>query len=55
MMENPSLCQTLKGKVARYHERTPGLRRFPLPAVAIILGLGLANALIWAAVGVILV
>ena len=38
-----------------YHARTPGLRKLPLPAVAIIVGLAFANGLVWVAVGVVLV
>ena len=37
------------------HARTPGLRKLPLPAVGIIVGLAFANGLVWVAVGVVLV
>ena len=43
------------GKASEYHSRVPGLKKLPFSAVAIIVILILVNALIWAAVGVVLV
>ena len=37
------------------HRRISGLRKLPLPAVGIIVGLAIANALVWVAVGIVLV
>lgn len=37
------------------HGCIPGLRKLPLPAVSIIVGLAIANALVWVAVGIVLV
>lgn len=36
-----------------YHGRTPGVRRLPIPAIAIILAVALVNALAWVAAGII--
>ena len=48
----------LKERVARKatscHENLPGLRRLPFPAVAIIAAVAIVNAVVWAAVGIIL-
>jgi hypothetical protein len=42
-------------RAAACHERIPGLNKLPLPAVSIIVGLVIANALVWIAVGTVLV
>ncbi|KAL9131529.1 MAG: hypothetical protein Q9217_000543 [Psora testacea] len=44
----------LRERVATYHQQIPGFRKLPLPAVSIILGLVAANAVVWAAVGIVL-
>jgi hypothetical protein len=45
----------LHGQAARIHGRTPGLRKLPLPAIAIIVLLVLSNIVVWIAVGIVLV
>ena len=54
-MDESGFRHSLKDKVTRHHARIPGLRKLPLKAVVIILGLGFANAFVWAAIGVVLV
>ena len=54
-MESQGFRHNIKGKIAKYHQSIPGLRKFPLPAVAIIVGLGFLNAVVWAIIGVVLV
>ena len=49
------LKNIISGQVIVFHSRTPGLRLLPLPAVVIILGVAIANAVAWAAVGIVLV
>ena len=49
------LSRRLKLRAEKYHGDTPGLKKLPFGAVAIILALALVNALVWAAVGVVLV
>jgi hypothetical protein len=59
----PSLCKmplrnifiALQGRAVRILSRTPGLRKLPPSAIAIIVLLMLINIVVWAAVGVILV
>ncbi|KAL8807803.1 MAG: hypothetical protein Q9182_000452 [Xanthomendoza sp. 2 TL-2023] len=38
-----------------YHAKAPGLSKIPFPAIAIILAVSLVNALVWVAVGIVLV
>lgn len=51
--------QALKNGINRRaiacHRRVPGLRKLPFPAVGIIVGLVFANAVVWVAVGILLV
>ena len=42
-------------KAERSHRRVPGLRKIPLPALAIIFVIALINILVWVAVGIVLV
>ncbi|EEH40153.2 hypothetical protein PAAG_02208 [Paracoccidioides lutzii Pb01] len=49
-----SLKSTLLRKARRSHSRVPGLRKIPLPALAIILLIAGVNALVWVAVGIVL-
>lgn len=42
-------------KIARYHEKTPGIRSVPFPVVAVIFSVFVANVVVWAAVGIVLV
>lgn len=42
-------------KAERSHRRVPGLRKIPLPALAIISFIALINILVWVAVGIVLV
>ncbi len=48
------LKDTVHNKAVSLHDRTPGLRKLPFPAVGIIVGLILANVLVWVAVGIVL-
>ncbi|KAK2820078.1 hypothetical protein FQN49_007742 [Arthroderma sp. PD_2] len=41
-------------KAERSHRRVPGLRKVPLPAIAIILFVTFVNVLVWIAVGIVL-
>ncbi|EGD87151.1 hypothetical protein H112_05681 [Trichophyton rubrum D6] len=41
-------------KAERSHRRVPGLRKIPLPALAIIFVIALINILVWVAVGIVL-
>lgn len=47
--------QSTKLAAERYHGRIPYLRRLPAKGVAMILAVAVVNALVWAAVGVVLV
>ena len=49
------LRKIVSSRAVAYHNRTPGLRKLPLPAIAIILAVALANAAAWVAIGVVLV
>ena len=49
------LKSSINKRAIACYARTPGLRKLPLPAVGIIVGLAFANALVWVAVGVVLV
>lgn len=51
----PSVFANVSHKAGIYHARIPYLRKLPLAAIAIILTLILVNAVVWAAVGIILV
>lgn len=48
------LNSAIHGRAVACHGRIPGLRKLPFPAVGIIIGLGLANALVWVAIGIVL-
>ncbi|KAL6717136.1 hypothetical protein ACLMJK_005051 [Lecanora helva] len=48
------LKDAVHARAIGYHRLTPGFRRLPFPVVAIIVALILANALAWAAVGIVL-
>ena len=50
-----ALKRAVSNRLIAYHEHTPGLRKFPFAAVVIITVLVFANALIWVAVGILLV
>lgn len=49
------LRKGFENKARLYHGRTPGVRKLPLSAIAIILAVAFVNALTWVAAGVILV
>jgi len=51
----PEMKSVINRRAVVYHRRVPGLRKLPLPAVAIILGLILVNVSVWVAVGIVLV
>lgn len=45
----------MEAKAKAYHAKAPGLSKLPFPAIAIIAGVAVANALVWIAVGIIIV
>lgn len=47
------LRTVFESKARSYHGRTPGVRKLPLPAIAIILAIAFVNALAWVAAGII--
>lgn len=47
------LRKGFESKARSYHGRTPGVRKLPLPAIAIILVVAFVNALTWVAAGII--
>lgn len=47
--------RSLKNRALKSYEDTPGLRRLPLPAIAIIIVIAFGNVLAWIAVGITLV
>lgn len=49
------LVAGIHGRAVDLHTRMPGLGKLPFPAVGIMVGLILANAMIWVAVGILLV
>ncbi len=49
------LRKIILSRASAYHGRTPALRKLPLPAIAIIAGVAVANAAAWVAVGIVLV
>jgi len=49
------LKETLSKRATDYHGKIPWIKKLPIAAVGIILAVALANAVIWAAVGVVLV
>ena len=50
-----ALKNAVNSRAIACHARTPGLRKLPLPAVGIIIALIFANAIVWVAIGVLLV
>lgn len=54
MEEAQSTRHKIWQKVIKHHERVPGIRRLPAPALAIIVLLILVNALVWIGCGVVL-
>jgi hypothetical protein len=49
------LSQKFKGNAISIHAHTPVLRNLPIPALAIIIVIAFINALIWVAIGIVLV
>ncbi|PGH08971.1 high-affinity nickel-transporter [Blastomyces parvus] len=49
-----SLKRSLLRKARRSHNRVPGLRKIPLPALGIILLVAVVNAVVWMAAGIVL-
>lgn len=49
------LKNKIETKARLYHAKTPGLRKLPFPSIAIIATVALVNALVWIAVGVVIV
>lgn len=47
--------RSLQNRALKSYEDTPGLRRLPLPAIAIISVIAFGNVLAWIAVGITLV
>ena len=54
-MSLASVRQSVRKRAELYHGRTPGVRKMPLPAVSITIGLVFVNVLVWVAVGIVLV
>ncbi|OAL48228.1 NicO-domain-containing protein [Pyrenochaeta sp. DS3sAY3a] len=50
----PSFFGNVSAKASNYHARVPYLRKLPFAAIAIIATLIIINALVWAAVGIVL-
>ena len=50
-----ALKNAVNSRVIACHKRTPGIRKLPFPAVGIIIALVSANAIVWLAVGILLV
>lgn len=50
-----ALKKAVTSRLIACHKLTPGVRKLPLPAVAIINALVFANAFVWVAVGILLV
>ena len=50
-----TLKRAVSDRLIAYHEHIPGLRKLPYPAVKIISVLVFANAIVWVAVGILLV
>ena len=53
--EDSTTMTSFSKKAASYHGRIPGVKRLPLPVFGIILTIGVANILVWVAVGIVLV
>ena len=49
------LKNAVNSRVIDCHKRIPGVRKLPVPAVAIIIALVFVNAIVWVAVGILLV
>lgn len=47
--------QNIQSRARKCHKNIPGLRRMPLPAIAVIGAVAFANALAWVGVGITLV
>lgn len=50
-----ALKKVVRSRLIACHRLTPGVRKLPLPAVAIVIALVFANAIVWVAVGILLV
>lgn len=50
-----ALKKAVNSWVIACHRRTPGIRKLPCPAVGVIVALVFANAIVWVAVGILLV
>lgn len=53
--ERHTLYRTLTAKATEYHDKVPGIRKLPFPAVAIIVMLIVVNICVWIAAGIVLV
>lgn len=47
--------EALSKRAIEYHAKIPLIKKLPIAAVSIILAVAVANAVIWAAIGVVLV
>lgn len=45
----------IRNRAVYYHAKAAGMRKLPLPALTIIAGLAVTNAVTWAGVGIVLV
>ena len=50
-----SLLQDWTKRSKIYHDRIPYVNKLPFAAIAVIVSVGCVNAIVWAAVGVVLV
>lgn len=50
-----TFLRNVSKKAKMYHGRVPYLRRLPFSAIAVIFLVALANAVVWVAVGIVLV
>lgn len=50
----PEVTKAVRTRAIACHGHIPGLRKLPFPAVGIIVGLIIANVLVWVAVAVVL-
>lgn len=53
-VRGPSWLQAVTTKASNAHARLPGLKKLPLPAVAIISFLIFVNIVVWIAAGIVL-
>lgn len=50
-----SVLQQFKNQIKSCHNRIPYINKLPFPVMAMIIAVGCVNALVWVAVGIVLV